>query len=359
MHKQRNAWSDFFPGSPTESLSSQTYNSQKSYSSSFNGVYVSKCLFISITSGGDGGAIYCGSTYFLVESSSFFSCKSGGNWGGAIRFTNSNNGQCVLYEVCGYNCHTDYRDYDSYGQFAFVRVNNGASSKNYVNYSSISRSMCQGSEPYYAMFHDYGKTCYLSVNASMNRCKYTSGVYCSPYSDSSSVTGSFSYSTFNDNNAFDNNCIRFNNGGAKYEIKYCNILRNTQSTSTLGTIYVNGNLKIEDSCILENSATTIFYQGSSSYRITLSNCTVDKTTNNGYLTITNAVTKRFILALNHMSTRNCNAEYDSVGSLTPLTATKKLICYTFKNNNCQGRISAFFFSITWMLLVTYNPFGNC
>jgi hypothetical protein len=75
---------------------------------------------------------------------------------------------------------------------------------------------------------------------------------------------------------------------------------------------------IENSCILDNRAPYIFYQ-ESSYTITVSNCTLDKTTNNQNLVIQNTVTKSFILALNHMSTRNCNSGYDSAGILTPIT----------------------------------------
>jgi hypothetical protein len=102
-------------------------------------------------------------------------------------------------------------------------------------------------------------------------------------------------------------------------MKSCDILRNTQvSLGSEGTIYTYVNLIIKECCILENKATYIFYQ-SSSYSITISNCTVDSTSNNGCLTIQSTATKSFIHALNHMSTRNCHAEYDSVGTLTPIT----------------------------------------
>jgi hypothetical protein len=115
-------------------------------------------------------------------------------------------------------------------------------------------------------------------------------------------------------------CIYFARSNANHEIKCCNIIRNTQvSLNTQGTISLYGKIMIEDSCILENKADYIFYITSSSYTITLSNCTVDKTTTStGSLIIRNTVTKSFIHALNHMSTQNCNAKYDSVGTLTPI-----------------------------------------
>jgi hypothetical protein len=106
----------------------------------------------------------------------------------------------------------------------------------------------------------------------------------------------------------------------KFEMKSCNVLRNTQGDlSSIGIFYTNGNVLIEDSCILENNANTIFYVYSDT--ITLSNCTVDKTTSSGNLVIQNTVTKSFIHALNHVSTRNCYSEYDSAGTLSPIIQT--------------------------------------
>jgi hypothetical protein len=313
----RTAWSDYFTGSPTL-IQSQTYGTQQTTSAT--SVHVSNCLFKSFTSGSNGGALFCSTsvTYLLVESSSFFSCKTSGQYGGAIYFKNANNGQSVLYEVCGYDCCSTYTSSSSNGQFSYIYVNNGASNKNYVNYSSITRCVIENSKSYYMLFHYFGKICCPSVNLSMNKCYSRSGIYCIPYMDSNYVTCSLLYSSFADNIATYYCCIKLWTTGAKYEIKNCNILRNTQgNVGTGGTIYTCGNLIIESSCALENTATYVFYQGSS-YTITLSNCTVDSALNNGYLTIQNTITKSFIHALNHMSTRNCHSEYDSAGYITPV-----------------------------------------
>jgi hypothetical protein len=209
-------------------------------------------------------------------------------------------------------------------------VSNSASSQNYVNYSSISRCINERSYPHYTIWDQYGKICYPSVNISMNKYYGRSGIYCLPYCDSNSVTCSLSYCSFIDNIATGYTCILLWTTGAKYEIKSCNILRNKQPLGNgEGTIYTHGNLIIENSCILENIATYIFCQGTSSYTITLSNCTVDLISNNGYLTTKNAITKSFIHALNHLSTRNCHSEYDSAGTLTaniqPPSPSKKQI----------------------------------
>jgi hypothetical protein len=319
----RTAWNDYFPSTSITNLSSQTHNSRQTPSNT--GVYVSNCLFASITSSSAGGALYCTSTYLLVESTSFFSCKTSSNRG-AIYFSNSNNGQCVLHEVCGYDCCTTNSNSI---QFGTIYVYNSVSSKNYVNYSSISR--CVNVNAWYTLELGNGNICCPSVNMSMNKC-YGRPIYCYPVSSSNSVTCSFIYSSFADNYATQHTCLFLWTNGAKYETKSCNIIRNTQPLGNgEGTIAAIGDLFIDDSCILENKATYTFYQGNSNCRIIISNNTVDSTSNNGYFMIRNTATKSFIHALNHMSTRNCHSEYDYAGTLTaiiqsPSSKNQKLYC---------------------------------
>jgi hypothetical protein len=199
---------------------------------------------------------------------------------------------------------------------------------------SIIRCVNDNSSPYDVLAINRGNICCLSVNSSLNKCYCQSGIACWPFLDSNSVTCSLTYFSSADNIATGYSNVWFNTGGSKCEMKSCNIIRNTQgSLSSYGTIFTSGNLIIEDSCVLENTATRIFHQDSSSYTITISNCTVDSTSNNGYLITQNTVTKSFILALNHMSTRNCHSEYDSAGTLTPIIQTpssskKQTFCYT-------------------------------
>jgi hypothetical protein len=318
------AWNDFYNSQQPTPINKQKYTSRLSLSSA--SVYISNCLFVSITSTSSGGALYCSTsvTYLLIESSSFFSCKTS-NAGGAIYFDNS-NGQSVLHEVCGNDC---FSTSGSHGQFTYVYVKNDATSKNYVNYSSVIHCVSESTSAWFMLLLNGGKICCQAVNISMNKCGYRSGIYCCPFNDLNTVTCSLLYSSFTDNNATVHGCIRIEIGSSNNEIKCCNILRNTQvSLNDQGTIITDYNLKIEDSCILENVANYIFFVHYSSYKITLSNCTVDKTTNNGYLTIQSTVTKSFILALNHMSTQNCHAEYDSNGCPTPIIQ----LYYTCKNH---------------------------
>jgi hypothetical protein len=307
MCKHRSAWNDYFSGTSQPQIISQQTTRQTPTNQC---VHILNCLFQSITATSDGGAVSCSSsvTYLLVESSSFFSCKTSGDNGGAIYFWNKNNGQSVLHTVCGYDCACN-----DWGQHLCIWMSNNALTKNYVNYSSFSRCVNKQKNEILAVYD--GKVCFPSVNISMNKCYRYSGIYFATYKDSNSVTCSLSYSSITDNSAANYICIYFWGTAANYEIKSCNILRNTQVSNSYGTIRSDENLMIKDSCILENTATNIFY-AYSSYIITLSNCTVDKTSKYGSLIIQNTVTKSFILGLNHMSTQNCHSEYDSAGYLT-------------------------------------------
>jgi hypothetical protein len=343
------SWNEYFTSSPTTTRNGSEYGSRQSYSS--GSFYVLNCLFKNIISSSSGGAVYCNSvTYLVIESSSFFTCKTSSQCGGAIYFTNSNYDECVLDKVCGYDCCSTHTS--PHYQFAYIDVYNGVSRKNYVNYSSITRCVSESSNSNHILYLLDGKICCQSINMSMNKCQYYSGIYCFPYPDSNSFMCSLSYSSFTDNNAAGYYSICFGYGSTKYEMKSCNVLRNTQGSGSYGIIYANGITNIEDSCIIENTATYIFYSTSSSYPITLINSTVDKTTNNGYLTTKNTVTKSFILGLNHISTRNCYSEYDSAGYLTVISAKKK-ICYTF--NYCHSRISDLI-TLPWIQLLFYSQF---
>jgi hypothetical protein len=315
----KTAWNDYFPAvNPMTTFNSQIFNSRQTTSGSY--VHISNCFFNYIWSTSQGGAVYCSSvTYFLVESTSFISCEtSSSSFGGAI-YLSYRDAQSVLHGVCGYDCCATCSSGSNY-QFAGIYVNDATSSKNYFNYSSITRCVNENTNSWMIFKLCYGKVCCPSVNISLNKCYYDL-IHCYPSFNSNSAACSFSYSSFVDNIAGYYTIIYLTRTGANYEIKSCNILRNTQGTlSSQGTIATWGNLEIEDSCILENKATYIFYQGSS-YTITLRNCTVDKTTNNKNFITQNTVTKSFILALKHMSTLICHSEYDSAGTLTPIVQT--------------------------------------
>jgi uncharacterized protein YgiB involved in biofilm formation len=105
-------------------------------------------------------------------------------------------------------------------------------------------------------------------------------------------------------------------------------------------------MMFKNSCILENNANTIFYQASS-YTITVSNCTVDRTSNNGCLTIQNTATKSFIFALNHMSTQNCHSEYDSA-------VTPTLFIQSPSSSKKRIRLCLLKYKSLFLMLYTHN-----
>jgi hypothetical protein len=338
----KTAWNDYFPGiSPSQTYVSTFYSTKISPSSS--NVYVSNSLFSRCISTSNGGAISSTTVkYLLIESTSFFSCSTNNQDGGAIYITS--NSEIILYKVCGYDCCSTHTS-DGDGQFAYMYTSNTASDKISFNYSSITRCVGWESASWWTLYLRDGKICLPSINVSMNKCHYTSGIRCIPYLDSNSVTFSLTYSSIADNIATVYYCIYSSTTGSIHEIKYCNILRNTQGTlSSGGTISSNGNLTISESCILENKADYVFNQESSSYTITVSSCTVDSIGHTRGFILTNTITKSFVLALNHMSTQNCNALYDSVGSLTIILPQQdKTIYYcTCRIIHYHARISDFF-----------------
>jgi hypothetical protein len=343
----RTAWDDYFPGSsPSQTNATTKYTTVQSTSST--NVFVSNCLFIGCTSTSGGGALSCSGSVqrLLVESSSFFSCSTSSGQGGAIYFSNTNSGECALYKVCGNDCSTS----GSYDLFLCVYGQNTVSKKNCVNYSSISRCVSPNTNTAITLRIDNGKTYCQSVNSSMNKCNRHPGFYFYSSIDLNSVTCFLSYSSFVDNIATGYTCIYQNRDSAKAEIKYCNILRNLQGTpNSYATIYFDGDSTVKDSCILMNNATYTFY-AYSSYTITVSNCTMDSTAYQNSVVFTNAATKSFIHALNHISTKNCASEYDSAGILTVFSPSKKnIICYTC---NCQPGIS-YLFKLTYLFVVIF------
>jgi hypothetical protein len=355
----RTAWDDYFSGSsPSQTFETTKYTTVQSTSST--NVFVLHCLFIGCTSTSRGGALSCSGSVqrLLIESSSFFSCSTSNTYGGAIYFSNSDSGESVLYKVCGNDCNSAYTSgTSSYGEFVYNELKNSASSKNYINYSSVLRCVNHNTDSWYTFRLYYGKIYFPSVNSSMNKCQYYSGTRCVPTSDSNSITCSFSYCSFTDNNSPGYTCVIQETSAAKAEMKFCNILRNTQGTpNSGGTLRFNGDTTIQDSCILMNNATYTFY-ASSSYIITVSNCTVDSTNHYNSLILTNTITKSFIHALNHFSTQNCAAEYDSAGTLTVVAPLNKYIIIYTCNCNFQARISDLF-SLTYLFVISFihpNP----
>ena len=307
------SWSDFYDGNADQSLDPSKYTSQQQIDKTY--VYVTDCLFQGCTSSIDGGAIRTTSAQnFLVEFSSFDSCTTSNTWGGAIKLYNENNGQCVLNKICSYFCRS-IASKSSYGQFAYIRVKNAIECKNYVNYSSISRSINNVATSMYAIMSYNGKNMHQNNNFTANTCYRNTAVAYRPFTSTNPLPCSISFSSFVNNTSKQYACIAFKESSASKTIKSSNIVNNKQETSSEGTISSVGSLRIEESCILLNNAATTFYTSGS---IVVSRCTMDTAERfSGSFTIEKAISTSFINGLDHLKTGFCQASYDSVGSLVP------------------------------------------
>ena len=68
---------------------------------------------------------------------------------------------CFTWCVCDSDCNAAG---NADGLFTRIFVRNKASSKNYVNYSLIARSLDANADAFKTLRHDYGKICYQSTN---------------------------------------------------------------------------------------------------------------------------------------------------------------------------------------------------
>jgi hypothetical protein len=176
----RTAWDDYFPGTtPSKTLNQQKYNKVQSVSD--QRIHVSNCLFNNCISGSNGGALSCSNTVIclLVESSSFFTCKTSSSLGGAIYFNNANGGQCVLYELCCFDCFSTLTGTGmSFGHFVYIAVGESTSNKNYVNYSSVSHCVNPVWNTRQTLSLQNGKICCPSINVSNNKIYRRTGINC-------------------------------------------------------------------------------------------------------------------------------------------------------------------------------------
>ena len=101
----------------------------------------------------------------------------------------------------------------------------------------------------------------------------------------------------------------------------CNILQ----TKGYQIFYASGNLRVYDSCILDNECTYLVYLGSSSYSAYFYNCTCQNSTSNsqGSFITYSVPSSSFLHALDLLHTAFCIAEYDSLDDLKPYIPIKK------------------------------------
>ena len=257
----------------------------------------------------------------------FTSCKTTNTRGGGIYFSNTNNGECVIFHTCCFDCSSKYSgsSYSTLGQYAYIATkNNDASFKNEVNESTITGIKKESAYPRYALRLDYSNIICSSVNITNNECYYYPALRCYPTVKTDIITCFIIYTSIVNNSAKGGcGCILLNSGSTQI-ISTSNIINNKQDdSSTQAIIFTYGNLCINESCIIgNNEGYKVFYEnGGSSYQIKIINCTLDNnimtsTRYTGSFTIISSKQYSFINALTHIVTEKCDSFLDSYGTLT-------------------------------------------
>jgi hypothetical protein len=302
-------------------------------------VYVHDCVFQSCSSSSYGGALSCGSSVYklLVGQTSFVSCRTSSDRGGAIYSGSTTNGECILNKICGLNCSSTLSNSFSGGQCAYIQIKNDASCKNHVSDSSFTQSSIESTYAHHVLDLFYGNILCPSVSITNNKCTRYVAFWCAPIVGTGSPiseTCCISYNSIVNNTASGgHSCLFLTTAGSSQRIDTCNIINNKQTSSEYGTILTDANLLIKDSCILGNNEKYKVFYAISSYKITISNCTIDNNifTNGRYygsVTVIKTITNTFINALSHISTHLCDSYFDSYGTLSakPNVPSEKSLC---------------------------------
>ena len=311
-------------------------------------IYVSRCEFNECTtSNSNGGAILISSsssTKFLLEKSSFFCCKTiNSGSGGAAYF--GNDGNCTFVAVCGFNCSSA-----SAQGFSFIRCTNNVNYKNYMKDSSVSFCSNALEDAAEIIVLYFGDDSMSRVNASYNRCGYNAGcwLYPSISSNECPITCSLSLCSFFNNTAHKSRIVSLSREYSSKHFVYCNVVNNMQNDpGSYGIIYIEGNIEIKDSCILENKAPYTFCESLSSFVITVTNCTLEadvESKRNGNVEIKNIASGSYTLALSHISTGKCEAAI-------PLNYMKRSTFYMMKKRKTHEEI----LRLLTLVLISFMP----
>ena len=294
MYVLNDAWIDFYndPLSPASRLFAAKYTNQQNVT--VGSLHVYSCFFDNCSASSGAAILVSASTKLLVEETTFSSCQAS-EQGSALYFYNS--GSCILSKVCGYKCKSN-----GDGQFSYVSLSNVLDDNNSMIDCSISG--IDNPSYYYGIYLCYGSIKIYSTNSSNNICYDKTSLFLIPVSSSDPSCCSVSFSCFANNIAKGCILIQFESGNA-YEMKSCNVVKNSQSSNSWGVIYSYKNLNIYDSCVVENDATYSLYANGGS--INVYNCTFDKLTQ-GSVVIKSGAERTFVNQLFFIKTANCEAE---------------------------------------------------
>jgi hypothetical protein len=310
QYLKKSAYDDFF--APRIVQKYEKLSIYSTLSISHDNVSIRNSVFFECKYTSHGGAISYSGQRLLIEETTFISCSTSYNYGGAVYATCYKS---VLNKICAFECFARRSSYSSYGHAFYISLPNDPIYNNYINYSSISNSKNTDTNSYHAQYVSYGRILLTNENISMNECYYETALYsnggCAAY---------VAYCTFANNTAIYYGCLQFD---YPHEMHECNILFNEQrGTGRAYIIYSSANLFIWNSCILENNkGKKVFYEGNGECRIALYNCTIDSDIissqryyNN--LTIHQTNERAFINGNKHLITNLCDASFNAVGTLT-------------------------------------------
>jgi hypothetical protein len=291
-------WSDFFSGQPVK------YDGRNErLSGGLSGyVYVVNSFFMGLTSTSDGGAIYFSSSdnsILLVEKTSFYSIT--GSRGGSLYF--GTGGQCVISKTCSINSTAT----GTYGAFSVAYVSSSFVKNHVVDSSFCLSTMKSG---YSTLEHRYGDIILNNINLSSNYLGYISAFRVSPTKNGSNVVCSVKYSSINNNKGTTSSCIFYCAGSSIFLMDCCNMLSNTQTGSSNGAILSDGDMRIINSCILNDISWVVEARNC---QITFSNCNIDFNNNkvSGTVIFTNSPNTYFVNVLYHFEYGLCVAEHYS------------------------------------------------
>ena len=216
-----------------------------------NCTYIKKCefSFLSIPTG-SGGAIYISSSNLIlfIENSIFYYCSSLLK-GGGISFLGSNNCECILYGICGFNCSTNSENYIEGGQFAFIET--GKLKKNEIYYLSLSKCSYISTINKVSSIHlQLGNLLINNLNSSNNIVYTFSGITCR-YQNLSLIK----YCNFKSNFVTYHICLWFRE--TNVNISYNNIIENNSPTTQ--AVLRNAYSKVYcNNCIFLNNLNVLF-----------------------------------------------------------------------------------------------------
>ena len=228
----------------------QQINQNIRYSTTTNNISIFFYIFynIIITESLKGGAISIDNTnlYSLISICSFNTISTNGN-GGAIYFFGSG---IELNKLCGYNCFTTLSG--SHGLFCYIRIK--STHKSYFDLLSV--SYCSPSiktTSYGSLLFDYGFKFIENINSSFNILTASAGF------QTSYDNIYFKFNLFSNNSC---NHIIFRGARLTGYLNYSNFINNKPTTANYGSFYneLSGNI-IFYKCIFYNNNNYLFAGG--------------------------------------------------------------------------------------------------